>query len=346
MRSTVYNAGEETAYHLRDELSHGAEGKTWRADQEGPDGSILPVAVKILGDEWLGQRVDATDMLRKWRGQMHVLRNFNHEGFAAVQVAFAIAPYPHDESRTPVDLIGAPAFVMGWVEGEDLHVWSRKIGDPTRRVEVLALAAQGLDAFHTRTQHVHRDIKPRNIMVEHERSRMVDFGLIRATAPAVTSSGFPGTPGYRDPAVVDVRAYTSASDVYSFAGVIYHQLTARNPAEYPNPDHIRRELSHVGFDGAGTILASALSPDPSARLAVNGAAELLDQVLATLRPVQPQSKTSKWRRSNDEATTIAQPIDEVVDEAWAPIAMRIAATVAIVAALTVMAVIALQAFSS
>jgi serine/threonine protein kinase len=344
VHGTIYNAGEDTAYHLRYELSHGAEGETWRADQEGPDGQVLPVAVKILGDLWLGTPVDATEMLRKWRGQMHVLRNFNHEGFAAVQVVFPIAPYPKDRSFTPAKLVDAPAFVMGWVNGTDLHDWTRTVGDPVRRVQVLALAARGLDAFHAQTQHVHRDIKPKNIMVENERSRMVDFGLIRATAPIVTSSGFPGTLAYRDPAVIRARAYTPASDVYSFAGVIYHQLMTRDPVPHRPPDDTYRELTHAGFERVGAVLAPALSPDPSARPAVQGAADLLDQVLEVLRPSRPEP-TRKRSRHSDEATTIQQHAQDV-EEPWAPIALRIVSILVVVTVLTVVAVLALRAVAN
>jgi serine/threonine protein kinase len=345
VHGTIYNAGEDTAYHLRYELSHGAEGETWRADQEGPDGHVLPVAVKILGELWLGTPVDATEMLRKWRGQMHVLRNFNHEGFAAVQVAFPIARYPKDESFTPAKLVDAPAFVMGWVNGTDLHDWTRTVGDPLRRVQVLALAARGLDAFHAQTQHVHRDIKPKNIMVENERSRMVDFGLIRSTAPVVTSSGFPGTPAYRDPAVVHARAYTPASDVYSFAGVIYHQLTTRDPVPHRPPDDTYRELTHAGFERVGAVLAPALSPDPSVRPAVQGAADLLDQVLEVLRPAERPDPARKRARRSDEAATVRLDAEDV-EEPWAPIALRIVSILAVVTVLTVVAVLALRAIAN
>jgi hypothetical protein len=105
----IYNEGEATTYDLIEEIRGGQEGRTWRARQIGPAGRALAVAVKILArDSWLGQEVDPEEMLRKWRGQMQVMRNFGHRGFAPVQVAFPIGAPPRIQARHRSGCSGRP----------------------------------------------------------------------------------------------------------------------------------------------------------------------------------------------------------------------------------------------
>ena len=312
---SIHNHGEATNYELIRELHRGGEGRTWKARQIGPGGPPLTVAVKILTpDSYLGSAVDPADVLRKWRGQMQVMRNFGHEGFASVQVAFAVAASPINGAETPVWMLGLPAFVMEWVPGIALSEWSPTVLDPTARLDVLALCARGLDAFHRQTNHVHRDLKPSNVVVADGHGRIIDFGLVRSVEQLRSRSGAAGSPGYLAPELARGAEYTPQTDLYAFAGILLHQLLLRNPGEQWPQGYVRSLLREAGFEAAGEVLGEALHEDPAMRPAGLTATALLEQTLRfdrrapvsisigerETRSVQPPST------SPSEASTIVQ----------------------------------------
>ena len=262
----IYNEGEATSYELVQQLTRGGEGQTWRARQTGPGGRPLPVAVKVLTpDDHLGGSVDPQEILGTWREQMHVMRNFGHEGFAPVQVAFSISPSPSNPAATPAWMIGLPAFVMAWVDGVALHEWSRPIADPLQRLQALTLCASGLDAFHRETRHVHADLKPANIVVAGGRGRIIDFGLVRSTERARSRSAVAGTVGYLAPELFDGAPYSAQTDRYAFAAITFHQLVMRHPSPTRQPGQVARQLRFKGFPGAADVLEQALHHDPQRR---------------------------------------------------------------------------------
>ena len=283
MAQSVYNDGEATTYELLAELARGGEGRVWKALQIGPSGRTLPVAIKVLTpDSYLGTAVDPESVLGTWRDQMHVMRSFSHEGFASVQVAFSITSSPVRESETPDWMQGMPAFVMAWIDGLDLDTWSEKVADPIARLDVLKLCARGLDAFHRQTHHVHGDLKPANVVVADGHGRIIDFGLVRGADEVRQGTAPVGSAGYLAPEVFRGAEYSAQTDLYAFAGILFHQLVLRHPTPAWLPREIRAELDMAGFIAVGDLLAAVLDRDPAKRPSVDGAAMLLDDVMARL----------------------------------------------------------------
>lgn len=346
MGGMIYNAGEASTYQLRHELTHGAEGQSWRADHLGLRGGPLAVAVKIIRpNAWLGVAIQPSVMLRRLRDQTHVLRSFNHEGFAAVQVAFEIAAVPGDKSATPTHLIGLLALVMGWIDGSQLDRWSQDVRDPVERVAVLELSAQALDAFHQSTGYVHCDLKPANIMVERNRTRIVDFGLVRAADRLGAQSFIGGSAGYRDPAAGRAGECTPAVDLYSFAGVIYHQLTGRHPDSARSAPQVHSDLREAGFDSVARVLGYSLSPDPARRPSIEGPTELLAQVTKLLGPRCSGNRAPRPAPDPSDETTVVAIDPEPAELTGPPLrktAMRIGLIVLLSTAMTIIAVLVLR----
>jgi eukaryotic-like serine/threonine-protein kinase len=110
--------------------------------------------------------------------------------------------------------------------------------EPARRVdydrlrEMLLQLADGLTALHD-SGKLHRDVKPRNVMVTTEgRVVLLDFGLVAN----VTASGadplsvrVAGTPAYMAPEQAAARPLSAASDWYSVGAMLYETLTGRLP---------------------------------------------------------------------------------------------------------------------
>lgn len=72
--------------------------------------------------------------------------------------------------------------------------------DSQRALALVGQAAEGLDAAHA-AGLVHRDVTPRNILVEGDEAYLADFGLSRPSegAPVTETGGFFGTFAYAAP---------------------------------------------------------------------------------------------------------------------------------------------------
>ncbi|HKG40476.1 MAG TPA: protein kinase [Conexibacter sp.] len=283
----IFDAGEETRYRLVEQMESGGEGLVWRGWQLDDGGGRLPVAVKLLTPyAHLGETVESEDVLRRWRRQAQTMRNFSHDGFASVQTVFRVASGDVGGCAPPEWMWGLPAFVISWVDGPHLGLWSRSVADPLRRLRVLERCAAGLDAFHRETGHVHRDLKPANVVVAGERGRIVDFGLVRSIAQLRGGSAISGSEGYVAPELFDDAEYTPETDRYAFAGVVYHQMTLADPpsSRRGRLEDVRRRMIDAGCSDAASLVALALHPDPQARPQLDGVAELLARVLALLEP--------------------------------------------------------------
>jgi predicted Ser/Thr protein kinase len=132
-----------------------------------------------------------------------------------------------------------PYIVMQYVDGPTLTEWIEKHQRASEREarRILGEVAAALAAAHAR-QLVHRDVKPSNILVEHETGRayVVDFGVSAALNPAesdttnLTATGtVPGTPIYMSPEQASGEGVTPKSDVYSLGVLAYELLVGELP---------------------------------------------------------------------------------------------------------------------
>ena len=123
---------------------------------------------------------------------------------------------------------------MRLIEGRDLVDYITENGgrlSPERAVAVVEQVAAALDSAH-HAGLIHRDIKPKNILVTTARDfvYLIDFGIARSTADtALTQTGHTmGTVAYMAPerfrGTTDHRA-----DVYSLACVLQECLTGKRP---------------------------------------------------------------------------------------------------------------------
>ena len=135
-----------------------------------------------------------------------------------------------------------PYIVMQYVEGPTLTEWMEQHRPASEREarRIIGEVASALAAAHAR-QLVHRDVKPSNVLVEHDTGRayVVDFGVSAAlaTSPSedatrLTATGtVAGTPIYMSPEQASGETVTPKSDVYSLGILAYELLVGELPYE-------------------------------------------------------------------------------------------------------------------
>ncbi len=161
---------------------------------------------------------------------------------------------------------GRPYMVMEHVEGTSLSEYCESARlSLTGRLKLFVAVCEVVSYAH-RSLIVHRDQKPRNILVTHEgRVKLLDFGVaklldgVARPAPDEKTSA-PLTPDYAAPEQLTGQAITTATDVYALGVLLFELLTMRKPFK-PTDMPVAQAVRTVLHDEAPTpSRAARLSP--------------------------------------------------------------------------------------
>ena len=131
-------------------------------------------------------------------------------------------------------LNGIHYFTMQYIDGVTLRELLEKTKGPIAprlAATWMRTVARTLALLHA-TGHIHRDVKPGNLMVDTAGTLyLVDFGLVKVISeglPDLTQAGGIGTPNYMArEQLVDARNVSPKADVYSLGATFYHVLTGQ-----------------------------------------------------------------------------------------------------------------------
>lgn len=200
------------------------------------------VALKLLAD---GSRHNEDQVLREAR----TLARISHDNVIKIFEA-------------GLDEDGRPFIVMELVEGTDLGTWLSNASHGWHEVvETFVAAGRGLNAAHERGI-VHRDFKPRNVLVGRDGSvKVVDFGIAASpdrVRPPEESAASPvvGTLPYMAPEQLAGQAPDALGDQYSFCVALFEALYGHHP---------HGNESGPGVDRATTSPSPGRGPYPGAR---------------------------------------------------------------------------------
>jgi serine/threonine-protein kinase len=218
--------------------SAGLAGQTiaqWKIIREIGQGGMGAVYEAERVDQQYRQRV-AFKTLATGRASDAMLRRFRHERQILARLEHPNIARLIDGGVTPD---GQPYFVMEYVEGEPIDRWcATRHSDLPTRLRLFRQVTAAVQYAHEQLV-VHRDLKPRNILVTSDGTvKLLDFGIAKLLEPTLgdddqltVTGALPMTPGYASPEQRRGAPVTTTSDVYSLGVVLYQLLTGRRPFE-------------------------------------------------------------------------------------------------------------------
>ncbi len=223
-----------------------------------------PVALKVMDARYAGD----VQFLARFQREARAIARLKDPGLVAI----------YDQGDDGVH----PFLVMELIEGGTLRELLRERGPmpPHAVAAVLRPVLSGLGVAH-RAGLVHRDVKPENVLISDDGEvKLVDFGLVRATAEAgiTSTSVILGTAAYLSPEQVLGTEVGPRSDVYSAGIMAFELLTGAMPFRGDNPlsvahQRLDREVPRPSSAISGVppqfdaFIASATARDADARFA-------------------------------------------------------------------------------
>jgi len=246
-------------YEFRQRIGVGGFGAVYRAYQTSIG---REVAIKCI----LPKYANHPDFIRQFEVEAQVIARLEHPHIVPL----------HDYWRDP----GGAYLTMRWLRSnlrESMRQESWKLTEIARLLDQLASAL----ALAHREGIVHRDIHPRNILLDEDRNAyLADFGIARnvflrrSIAPAEETQA---SPEYWSPEQIRGELVSSRTDIYSLGCVIYELISgepifadATTPDEYAHK-HLTAPLPMVSVGkrnipaAVDEVLQTATAKEPANR---------------------------------------------------------------------------------
>ncbi|WP_037681294.1 serine/threonine-protein kinase [Streptomyces griseus] len=264
-------------YRLADSIGSGGMGRVWRAHDE-----VLhrAVAIKELTAALYVSESDQERLLARTRAEARAAARINHSAVVTVHDVLE-----HD---------GRPWIVMELVEGRSLADAVKEDGrvEPTEAARIGLWVLRALRAAHA-AGVLHRDIKPGNVLLGHDRRVLLtDFGIAQIEGDTtITRTGeVVGSVDYLAPERVRGHDPGPSSDLWALGATLYTAVEGRSPFRRTSPlgtmqAVVEEEAAEPRYAGPlEPVITALLRKDPADRPGVVEAEQLLAEAAEGRRP--------------------------------------------------------------
>lgn len=154
---------------------------------------------------------------------------------------------------------GVAYLIMEYVDGITLSQLMDEHGDqitPDVVAAVFAGVSHALEVAHD-NQVLHLDIKPDNVMINHQgQVKVTDFGLSKLSSAQGFSQAAGGTIGYMPPEQMRLQPLDARCDEWALASITYEMISGENPFVADNLDDAVKLV-----EDAELVLPSVCMPD-------------------------------------------------------------------------------------
>lgn len=215
---------------------------------------------------------------------------------------------------------GEQFLVMEFIEGYSLSflVEAQNEDMRTNCLKYMIQLGEAIQYFHNENW-IHRDICPRNIMVDNEQQlKLIDFGLVVPNTPPFLQPGNrTGTAAYMAPELIKRQKTSQKIDIFSYAVTCYEMLTKRLP--WKAAETMEAVLQHINSPPKPI---QELLPDINPKIAdaIMKGLELypqdrwqtIDEMLVPLKEVyQTQKKAVTQQKVEDSDNSTSRPASAV-----------------------------------
>ncbi len=272
--SLVGEFSDSKKYQLHSKISSGGMGTIYRAYQLGAEGFKKDVAIKMI----LSDFSENSEFVRLFIGEAKLVADLVHENIVQV--------YHLGKAE------GQYFMALEYVDGIDLqrfmkqHVEQKMTLDPDLGAFIISRICRALEYAHDKRDRngrvlniVHRDVSPRNIMINFQGVvKLTDFGIAKAlrVMEQQEKSVLMGKAAYLSPEQARFEGTDRRSDLFSLGIVMYELLTGERlffdqspqrtienvkSLKIPDPRSLRNDLP----EGLVKILLKALERNASRR---------------------------------------------------------------------------------
>jgi serine/threonine protein kinase len=201
-------------FEVQEEIGTGGMGTVYKVIDRKINEEM---ALKILKPEIAPK----SEVMERFKNELKLARRISHKNVCRLYDL-------HEEA-------GTLFITMEYVPGEDLDTLIRREGRlSAEKASGLAIQIiEGLAQAH-KLGVIHRDLKPRNIMIDPLGNvRIMDFGIARHLGgPELTAEGIAvGTPHYMSPEQASGESVDQRTDIYALGVILFEMVIGRPPFE-------------------------------------------------------------------------------------------------------------------
>src|ERR1700690_627095 len=248
-------------YVLERELARGGMARVVLATLRGAGGFEKKLVVKQIRDELASDE--------------EFVRRFVEEAKTTVALAHPNIVPVYELGVELGTYFLAMEYVAGASLAELLRACEGRRLSPEEGAYVGVEVCRALDYAHRRMNVVHRDVTPRNVMVDEEgQVKVIDFGISAPVATAPSGHGVFGSPGHMPPEQMGGKELAPSADVFAVAALLMELWSGNAPfrrrtldaideamrGPHPKPSDIDIRLLPLE-----DVMSSAMSLNPIAR---------------------------------------------------------------------------------